>query len=173
VSSVDYVIIAIIAISAVIGLWRGLVREALSLLVWVAAFWIAYGWAGSFEVHLSGAISDRTLRLVSAFVLLFLLVHVVGFVISRLLTALLESAGLSGVNRVAGGGFGVVRGLLLVAAAVLVARMTPISEEPLWRDSYMVGLFSEGLAWVQRYYPLNALLDSRAVFTPGADQARN
>lgn len=164
-SSVDYLIIAVIAISTLIGLWRGFVREALSLLVWVAAFWISYAWAGTVEPHFSGWISDRPVRLITAFVLLFLAVHLCGFVISRLAASLLESIGLSGVDRLAGGGFGVARGLMLVMAAVLVAGMTPIASQPAWRHSSMVGHFSNGLAWVQRHYPL----DINAAFA----QARN
>lgn len=164
-SSVDYVIIAIIALSAVIGLWRGFVREALSLVIWVAAFWLAYLWAGTFETYFSGAISDRPLRLISAFVLIFLMVHVAGFVISRLSASLLESIGLSGVDRLAGGGFGIVRGVVLVAAVVLVAGMTSVAEDPRWQQSRTIALCSKGLAWVQHYYPL----DIKAVFS----QARN
>ena len=154
-SGVDYVIIAVIVISTLIGVWRGFVRETLSLVIWVAAFWLAYLWASTFEVYFSGAISDRPLRLISAFVLIFLTVHVVGFVISRLSASLLESIGLNGVDRMAGGGFGIVRGVVLVAAVVLVAGVTSIVKEPLWQHSYMIGLFSDGLAWVQHYYPLD------------------
>lgn len=168
-TAVDFVIIATIALSTLIGLWRGFVREALSLVIWVAAFWISYAWAGTFEPHLGSWISERSLRLVTAFVLLFLMVHVVGFVVSRLITALFESIGLSGVNRLAGGGFGLVRGGLLIAALVLVVGMTPLADGSPWRQSYMIGLFSEGLAWVQHYYPLDTLLDIRAVFA----QVRN
>lgn len=164
-SSVDYLIIAIIAVSTLIGIWRGFVREALSLLIWVAAFWLSYAWAGTFEAYFNSWISDRSLRLISAFVLLFLTVHVAGFVIARLMSSLLESVGLGGVDRVAGGGFGIARGVVLVAAGVLVVGMTPIAKEPLWQHSYMIDRFSDGLAWVQRYYPL----DLNAVFT----QARN
>ena len=154
-SSVDYVIIAIIVISTLIGVWRGFVREALSLLVWIAAFWLSYVWAGTFESYLSSWISERSLRLIAVFVLLFLAVHIVGFVVTRLLTILLETIGLSGMDRMAGGGFGIVRGAVLVAAVVLVVGMTPLAKEPLWQHSYMVTLFSKGLAWVQRYYPLD------------------
>lgn len=168
-SSVDYVIIAIIAVSAAVGIWRGFVRESLSLVIWVAAFWLAYVWAGTFESYFSATINDRSLRLVTAFVLLFLAVHVAGFVISRLLASLLESIGLNGVDRVAGGGFGIVRGVVLVAAVVLVAGMTSVVKEPLWQQSRMIALCSKGLAWVQHYYPL----DIKAVFTPGVDQSRN
>lgn len=159
-SGVDYLILAVITISMVIGIWRGFVREALSLLIWVAAFWIAYAWAGTAEPWFNSWVSDRSLRLITAFVALFLCVHVTGFVISRLAATLLESIGLSGVDRVAGGGFGIVRGVVLVAAVVLVVKMTPIAEEPYWQHSYMIGLFSDGLAWVQQRYPL----DLNAVF---------
>lgn len=155
VSVADYLILVIIAVSTLIGIWRGFVREAMSLVIWVAAFWIAYTWAGDAEVWFTDWSSDRALRVVTAFVALFLLVHVVGFLISRLLALLLESIGLGGVNRVAGGGFGVARGVLLVAAVVLVVQMTPLREAPLWQQSYMIGLFSDGLAWVQERYPLD------------------
>ncbi len=164
-SSVDYLIIAIIVLSMLIGIWRGFVREALSLLIWLAAFWLSYVWAGTFEVYFSSWISERSLRLITAFVLMFLAVHIAGFVITRLLVSLLASIGLGGVDRLAGGGFGIIRGVVLMMAVVLVIGMTPIAEKPLWRHSYMVGLFAEGLVWVQHYYPL----DVSAVFT----QVRN
>lgn len=154
-SSVDYLIIVVIVVSALIGIWRGFVREALSLVVWVAAFWLAYLLAGRVESYFAGMVTDHSLRLVVAFVLLFLTVHVVGFVVARLLTSLLASIGLGGVNRLAGGGFGAMRGVLMVAVVVLLVGMTPLAEAALWRDSYIVGLFVDGLGWIQHYYPLD------------------
>ncbi len=154
-STLDYLIIAVIALSTLIGIWRGFVREALSLVVWVAAFWLAYLWAGTVASYFVEMISDQTLRLLTAFVLLFLTVHVVGFVTARLLATLLASIGLGGVDRLAGGGFGVVRGVLMVAVVVLIAGMTPVTQASSWQHSYMVGLFADGLAWVQHYYPLD------------------
>ncbi len=154
-STLDYLIIVAIAVSTLIGIWRGFVREALSLVVWVAAFWLAYLGAGTVESYFTEMINDHSLRLLTAFVLLFLTVHVIGFVAARLLATLLASIGLGGVDRLAGAGFGAVRGVLMVAVVVLIAGLTPITEASLWQHSYMVGLFVDGLEWVQHYYPLD------------------
>jgi len=154
-SGIDYVILAVIVVSALIGIWRGFVREALSLLVWVVAFWFAYSWSQSLTFMLVDFIVDPGLRLIVTFVVLFLSVHIVGFVVSRLLSALIKSVGLKGVDRVAGAGFGLVRGIVAIAALVLVAEMTPITQEAMWQQSFMVSMFMDALEWIQLYYPLD------------------
>ncbi len=156
-SSIDYLIAGIILVSALIGIWRGFVREALSLLVWVAAFWLAFAWAATLEVYLAEVISDQALRLAVSFVALFLAVHIVGFMISRLLSTVVKSIGLKGVDRVAGAGFGLARGFVVIAVLVLLAEMTPMAQEAPWRQSYMVAAVKEGLAWLQLYYPLDKI----------------
>jgi len=73
------------------------------------AFWFAYSWSQNLAFMLVDFIVDPGLRLIVTFVTLFLSVHIVGFVVSRLLSALIKSVGLKGVDRVAGAGFGLVR----------------------------------------------------------------
>jgi len=153
-NGLDYIILTLIAVSVAIGIWRGFVREALSLAVWAGAFWLAYALAPVFEVYLAGVMTERTLRIVAMFVLLFLSVHVVGYFVARLLSTIIKSIGLRSVDRVAGAGFGVLRGVVAMAAIILVIGMTPIREQLFWQQSYMVGLFQVGLQWVQHYYPL-------------------
>ena len=80
-SGIDYAILAVIVISALIGIWRGFVREALSLLIWVMAFWFAYSWSQNLAFMLVDFIVDPGLRLIVTFVTLFLSVHIVGFVV--------------------------------------------------------------------------------------------
>lgn len=159
-SSIDYVILAVIVVSALIGVWRGFVREALSLLVWLLAFWFAYSWSQTLEYMLVDIVAEQGLRLVVTFVALFLSVHIVGFIVSRLLSVLIKSIGLRGVDRVAGAGFGLVRGIVAIAALVLVAEMTPITQEIMWQQSFMVSVFKDALAWVQLYYPLDIVGDA-------------
>lgn len=156
-SSIDYLILALLLLSVGIGLWRGFVREALSLLVWVAAFWVAFVGAGIVEVYLAAWIGDQGLRLALAFVLLFLSVHVIGFVVARLLSTVIKSIGLRGVDRVAGGGFGLARGLVIIAVLVLLAEMTPMTREPVWQESFMVAKVKQGMDWLQLNYPLDKL----------------
>jgi len=154
-SGIDYVILAVIVVSALIGIWRGFVREALSLLVWVVAFWFAYSWSQDLAFVLADFIVDPGLRLIVTFVVLFLSVHIAGFVVSRLLSALIRSVGLKGVDRVAGAGFGLVRGIVAIAVLVLLVEMTPITQETVWQQSFIVAVFVDGLEWIQFYYPLD------------------
>ncbi|ALP54035.1 hypothetical protein Tel_13345 [Candidatus Tenderia electrophaga] len=154
-SSIDYLIAGIMLASALIGIWRGFVREALSLLVWVAAFWLAFAWAATLEPYLVGLINDQGLRLALSFVVLFVLVHIVGFILSQLLTRVIKSIGLRGVDRVAGAGFGLARGFVVIAVLVLLAEMTPMVEESLWQQSYAVAVVKDALAWLQLHYPLD------------------
>jgi len=156
-SSIDYLILGLIVISALIGIWRGFVREALSLLIWAVAFWLAYAGATVLEVYLAGMISDQALRLAVSFVVLFLTVHIVGFIISRLLSTVIKSVGLRGVDRVAGAGFGLVRGVVVIAVVVLLVGMTPMAQEAMWQQSYMVGAIKQMLAWLQMNYPLDQM----------------
>lgn len=153
-SGIDYLILGIIVISAMIGIWRGFVREALSLIVWVAAFWLAYVWASTLEVMLVDLLADQAVRIIICFVVLFLMVHVAGFVLSRLLSSLIRSIGLKGVDRVAGAGFGFVRGFIAVVALVLLVDMTPLMQHKAWQQSIIVPMFKDAIEWAQLNYPL-------------------
>ena len=158
-SSIDYLILGIIVVSAAIGVWRGFVREVLSLFVWLAAFWFAFAWSATVDVYLVNLIDEQGLRLAVAFVVLFLAVHVVGFVIARLMATVIKSIGLKGVDRVAGAGFGLLRGFVVVAVMVLLIEMTPLAQETIWQQSYMVSMFNNALQWFEQYYPLDKIGD--------------
>lgn len=153
-TAIDYVILVMAGLSVLIGVWRGFVREALSLLIWVLAFWVAYVWTASLEGYLEGMLSDPALRRILAFVVLFLAVHIVGFVVARLLSAIIKSIGLRGVDRVAGAGFGLVRVVVVVAVLVLLIGLTPMQQETVWQQSLIVPVFNDVLQWVQAHYPL-------------------
>ena len=159
-SSIDYAILAVIGLSALIGVWRGFVREALSLLIWLLAFWVAYRWSQTLAFMLDGFVADPGLRLIVTFVVLFLLVHIVGFIVSRLLSVLIRSVGLKGVDRVAGGGFGLLRGVIIIAVLVLLAEMTPLTQDVMWQQSFMVSVFKDVLEWVQLNYSFDEVGDA-------------
>jgi membrane protein required for colicin V production len=156
-SGFDYVVLGSIVVSTGIGVWRGFVRETISLLVWIAAFWLAYLLTPLVEVYLAEMINDKALRLISTFVVLFISVHIVGFVLSRLGSKLVKKAGLKETDRIVGGVFGVVRGVVIIAVLVLLIDMTPFKEEPMWQESYLVSLFKDGLEWVNQRYPLDKM----------------
>lgn len=138
-NGLDYVMLGVIAVSAVVGLLRGFARETVSLLVWVTAFWLAMNFSDALADHLSGFIHNPSIRLATAFVALFMSILIVGVVANYFLAKLLKKAGVRTSDRVLGVLFGMVRGLLVVALVVVLVGLTPLVESPSWRDSLIVG----------------------------------
>lgn len=144
----DIVILAIIAVSAIISLMRGFVREVISVLVWIGAFWLAYQFTPHVSNMLENMIGSPTARTVVAFAAIFVIVLLLGAVANYLLGKLVDQTGLSGTDRMIGLIFGVARGVLVVAVLVLVAGLTPIPREQWWRDSFMTGLLQPGVCYL-------------------------
>jgi len=137
----DWLILAVICISALISLKRGFVKEALSLATWLAAFVVARTFSFSFATLLVNYIDTYSLRLGAAFFLLFVLTLLVGALINYLITSLVKITGLTGTDRLLGMAFGLARGALLIIVAVALLKVTPIAEDTWWRESYLVPRF--------------------------------
>lgn len=131
----DYVVIAILLVSLLFGLWRGLLYEVLSLLGWPLAFMLSNMYAEGFAQHIP--IKHEMLRTTGAYVLVFIAVMIAWGVLVWALCKLLGAIGLGRLDRMLGGLFGVFRGVLVVIAAVLLAGVTDIPERPFWRDAQM------------------------------------
>lgn len=149
----DYLIIGIIALSALISLARGFVREALSLLVWVCAFGIAWTFFRELSGQLSPWVDTPSLRLGLAFILLLLGVLLVGGFLTWLVAQLVEKTGLSGTDRLLGALFGVARGMLLVCILILLAGLTPLPQDPWWQSSPLVVRFQPMAVWLLNLLP--------------------
>jgi membrane protein required for colicin V production len=146
---VDIVIPGIIAISALLSLMRGFVREALSLVGWLVAFWVALTFAQSLaELFLSG-ISLPSLRIVVAFAILFVITLVLTALVNRLAGQLVRRTGLTGTDRMIGMVFGVARGVVLVSVLVFLAGHTALAQDPWWQASAMIGVFQELALWLR------------------------
>lgn len=150
---VDVVIVGVILVSALVSLVRGFVREALSLAVWVAAFWIAIRYAASFEDMFAEHLSTPSLRLGLAFFLLFLAVLVVGGIVNYLISKLVDKTGLSGTDRVLGMAFGAGRGVAVVALLVLFAGLTPLPGDAWWQQSQLLPHFQVLALWLRDFLP--------------------
>jgi membrane protein required for colicin V production len=146
---VDIVIPGIIAISALFSLMRGFVREALSLLGWLAAFWVALTFAKDFADLLLAGITTPSVRVVVSFTILFVVTLVIAALINRLAGSLVSKTGLTGTDRMIGMLFGIARGVVLVSVLVLLAGMTTMPEDPWWQQSALIDVFQKLALWLR------------------------
>ena len=132
----DYLVIAALLASALLGLMRGFVREVLSLAGWALAGLIAYRFCGAAANWLPERMPGGELaRDVVAFVALFALTLIIVGWFAALLVQLLKTVGLSGLDRVLGCGFGVLRGVLVLIVAMTLAALTPAAKQPFWQHA--------------------------------------
>lgn len=150
---IDYSIIALIAISSAIGLMRGFIREAFSLAMWVVAVWVGLKFSRSFSGFLGDFISVPSVRIAVAFALLFFLTLILGSIISYLLAELVKKTGLTGSDRFAGMIFGIARGFVVVAIAVMLAGLTPLPEDAWWKESTLIPPFQSLAIWFREHIP--------------------
>jgi membrane protein required for colicin V production len=132
----DYAVLGVMAVSILWAVWRGLVREVLSLAGWVIAFLAANLLAGPLGEALPDSIPRPELRVLIAFVAVFLLTLTVTTLAGMLLSKLVNAVGLGSLDRTLGGLFGAARGLLIVMAFGLLAGLTSAPLHPTWTASF-------------------------------------
>jgi membrane protein required for colicin V production len=153
-NAADILIIAVLALSMLFGLWRGFVSEVLSLLCWVAAFWVAWAFGDRVAQWYQPYVSEPAACLIAGYVTCFLGVLIVGALLGWLVHKLMEGGGLRAGDRFLGAAFGLARGLLLVTFVVLLAGFTAVPREATaWRQSLLLPAFENGAGWVARALP--------------------
>jgi membrane protein required for colicin V production len=150
---VDFVILGIIALSAVISLFRGFIKEAFSLVVWIAAFWLSWTFFRELAEYLIQWVSLPSARLGISFALIMIAVLIVGGIINFLLSQLVEHSGLSGTDRILGIFFGIGRGVVIVAIIILLAGLTAMPLDPWWDESVLIAYFQEISVWLKDFLP--------------------
>ena len=146
---IDIAILVIIGISMLISLFRGFVREVLSLVAWVAAFWVAITFSPHIADLLVSKISVPSVRTFLAFGVLFLATLLTGGLINFFVGKLISVTGLTGTDRLLGLFFGLARGIAIVTVLVLLAGLTPLPKDPWWHESQFIPHFQQ-LAMVLR-----------------------
>jgi len=131
----DYTVIAIVILSALLGYWRGLVYEILSLVGWVVAGIVARLFAAKAAPYMPAALGAEAVRTAAAFTLLFIGTLIIGGIVAWMLSKLFKWVGLGWLDSLLGVVFGVLRGVLVVLALVLLAGLTGFPKEPFWRDA--------------------------------------
>ncbi len=149
----DYAILIIVAVSALISVWRGFVKEALSLAGLVLAFWLALTFQQPLANLLSEYIGTPSLQLIAAFAIIFVTTLILSGLVNYLAGQLVKKSGLSGTDRFLGVLFGLARGVLLVAILVLLAGLTQLPKDPWWIDSIFIIHFQDMALWIKDFLP--------------------
>ena len=136
-NQIDIVILIITVLSSAFGLWRGLIKEVLSLLTWIAALLVSRVYSEPLAGLMTGVIENDGIRYVSAFAILFVIVMMFGTFLNFLMSKLLNVTGLKSADRLLGAGFGVARGVIIVLVIMFITSMF-VSETELWQQSQLV-----------------------------------
>ncbi len=134
----DYLIIATVVISGTVGLMRGLLREVIALVTWIVAAFVAWHFAGSLEPHLGGLLAQPDVRPWVARLILFVAVLLLGHAIGVVVGHFVRLTLLRGVDRFLGLVFGLLRGVVIVGAAVIVCETVRLDSESWWHESALL-----------------------------------
>ena len=133
--TVDLVFLAVLGFSMLLGAWRGLVYEVLSVLGWAVSFYAAQYFAPVVAGWLPFQSSSETVRYAAAFALVFVAAVFIAGLLAFLMKKLIESIGLRPVDRTMGAAFGLVRGVILLLAAAVVINLTALEKSVWWQES--------------------------------------
>ena len=153
VTTIDWVLLAVLVLSLLVGLWRGLVFEVLSVLGWVAAFFLAHWFAPDVAAMLPMSSATQSIRYAAAFVLTFIVAVFVAGLLASLVRKMVAAVGLRPVDRLLGGIFGLVRGLVLLLAVAVAIDMTPLNDSPWWKESTGAPVLSAALKGLKPALP--------------------
>ncbi len=149
----DYVAIAIVGISLLLGLMRGAVKEIFSLVSWVVAFLAAKMFSVPVAHFLEPAVANSSLRLLTAFIILFIFALIVMALINLLISAAIKKIGLGPIDRLLGAIFGFVRGLLIMVVLVVLGGMTALPQQSDWRNALTSSWFEILATTVKPWLP--------------------
>lgn len=151
-TSFDYAVLTIIGLSVIFSVMRGMVREVLAILGWLAAFYVGRTYTSQLLPMMPADIPSESLRVLAAFLVLFLATLLLASLLGIALSAIINKIGLGWLNRLLGALFGVVRGLVIVCILVFLAGLTELPKDARWRNAMfsapIEALVTSILPWV-------------------------
>jgi len=149
----DYIILAVVGLSVLIGLFRGLISEVLALVIWAVAFWVAWTFGPDVAALYARWISLPSARIAAGYATCFVAVLILGALVRILVERLVASTGLSGTDRLLGMAFGFARGVLLVTLGVFLLGFTAFTRDPWYQESVLLPQFKGVAAWLGERVP--------------------
>ena len=162
--AVDYIILAILILSAIMGLVRGLLREAIAVITWFLAIVLAWSFASSLEPHLGGVLIGSPLRIWAARVIIFVGVLLVGGAVATVLGHYVRVSMFAGMDKFLGLVFGRIRGGVIVGAFTIAVQALRMDEDAAWQRSKLMpyasgvadalrGIVGENLERLEKHLP--------------------
>lgn len=136
--AIDYIIIAVVLVSAVTGLIQGFLREVCALITWVLAVWLAWKFGPMLEPHLGGALRQAPYGLWAGRGIVFIAVLVIGGIIGAIVNHYVRLSIFSGLDRLLGFVLGLLRGAVIVGIAMVLAQQVKLDGEAWWRKSRLL-----------------------------------
>jgi membrane protein required for colicin V production len=149
----DYIVIFVLVASLIIGVLRGLVKELLALASWIVAFIAANAYAADLAQMLPAAVPGEPLRLILAFIALFIGVRLLMGLLGMAIDALVTAGGLSVADRGLGAIFGIGRGIVIVLAGVILCGMTSVPKQDFWTQALLSPWAESGVRTVKPFLP--------------------
>lgn len=153
VTALDWGFSGVLIFSLLLGAWRGLVYEVLSLLGWIASFYLAQWYAPFVATLLPLQSASEPVRYAAAFVLIFIAAIFSAGLLAFLLKKLVQAIGLRPIDRVLGAAFGLLRGMIFLLAATVVVNMTALKASPWWQESFSAGMLTSTLQAITPLLP--------------------
>ena len=150
---VDLFILGVIVVSALLSLWRGFIKESLSLATWIAAPAIAIFFYEDFAQLFAQWISVPSARKALACGILVVVVLILGGIVNYLVGQLVSKTGLTATDRALGMVFGIGRGILIIGVLVLLAGLTGVPQDPWWKESVLLHHFVDLALWLRSFLP--------------------
>lgn len=152
-NGIDIAILAIVLVSAGISLLRGFFKEAISLFTWIAAFWVAVNFSADQARFFDSLIETPSLRAATSFGILFLVTLILGSLINKAMQEVIDFTGFGGMDSLLGMLFGTARGLLIISMLVMLAGMTPLTQDLWWQESALLEHFQKMADWMVEQLP--------------------
>lgn len=150
---IDYIIIAVIAVSIITGIFRGFLKELIALVVWALAIWVGYTYSLSLSNTLTPYIGDPTIRTGASFIGIMIAVLVIGGTCNAILSFIIKRSGLSSTDRLLGMGFGFVRGVFVVSLGLMIIKLTSLPYKKYHDESKVVASFEPVVNWMSGFVP--------------------
>lgn len=132
----DWVVILILATSVILSLMRGLIAEIFSLGAWIVAFLAAKWGAATVAPLLPMDVQNESLRYFAGFVVVFFAMMIIVLLLGRLIKSIVGAVGLGGADKVVGGVFGLLRGIVILIGLTLAAGLTALPQTDFWKNAF-------------------------------------